>query len=352
MKEALFWEPLEDNKVRCKLCPWNCVLSPGQVGVCRARKNIDGKLYSLNYGKLTGIAIDPIEKKPLFHFWPNSYVLSFGSFGCNFVCPWCQNWEISKARMTERGTLVANGFEYFVEIYTPEEIVNIPGDYQGIAYTYNEPTVFIEFALDVMELARKKNLYNVWVTNGYINREPLEEVVKYLDAANIDVKIFNEERHRRFVGGKLENVLNTILFLKEKKIWIELTHLVIPTVNNKEEEFRRLVDWIYENLGPDTPLHITRYYPAYKFKEPPTPISLLEKFRDIAMEKLNFVYVGNVGYGEDTYCPVCGELLIRRRGMRVVEWNLTKDNRCPKCGAKIPIVGEHVEEKGSRVFFI
>ncbi len=340
MKEARWWERIDEKRIRCNLCPRHCVIEDGKIGFCGARKNINGKLYAITYGKLSSVGIDPIEKKPFFHFWPNSKALSFGSVGCNLACPWCQNWSISKARLINENTAWVEGYTYEVPSYEPEDLF-IDGDYQGVSCTYNEPITFAEFCIDVMKIAKKKGLYTCFVTNGCATPEAWEDIAKYLDAANVDLKIFNEEKYLRYCGVKLSWILDSILLLKEKKVWVEITHLVVTGVNDNEEEFRKLVNWIYENCGPDQVLHITRYYPAYRFANPPTPIETLYKFYKIAKEKLRYVYLGNIGEGEDTYCPGCGKVLIRRRIFGVLEWRL-KDSKCPFCGYKIPLIGKYI----------
>ncbi|HDH07058.1 MAG TPA: AmmeMemoRadiSam system radical SAM enzyme [Thermoproteales archaeon] len=341
MKEALWYEKLSGNRVRCRLCPWNCLLSPGQIGLCLARMNIKGVLYALNYGIVSSIAIDPIEKKPLFHFYPGSPILSISTFGCNHKCPWCQNWEISQTSSSEKlGTK-----------YEPEDIIKIAERYNVpfIAYTYNEPLIWYEFVLDVAKLAKKKNIKNVLVTNGHINPEPLEELLPYIDAANIDIKAFNKDTYLKIIRGKLEAVLATAEEMKSKGVHVETTHLVIPGVNDREEEFKKLVEWQIEKLGEETPLHISRFYPHYKYIDrDPTPIPVLEKFRKIALEEgLKYVYLGNLpGHeGEVTYCPKCGKPVIKRIGFVITEWNLTEDNKCKFCGAKVDIVGKRWGEK-------
>jgi len=335
VREALWYERLGDGRVRCLLCPWRCILEPGQVGVCGVRRCEDGRLVTLIYGLVTSVAIDPIEKKPLFHFYPGAPILSISTVGCNFKCPWCQNWHISQAKP---GEVAAD----YVE---PERIVALMKEYEVpfLAFTYNEPIIWYEYVIDVARLAKKSGGKIVLVTNGHINPAPLEELVKYVDAANVDVKAFSQATYAKYIHGKLDAVLEAIKIMKERGVHVETTYLVIPGINDGEEEFRKMVRWHLEELGPDTPLHISRFYPAYKFTDrPPTPVEKLAKLWELARgEGLRYVYVGNVpGHsGEYTYCPSCGKPVIKRMGFEVFEWNLTEDNRCRFCGAKVALVG-------------
>jgi len=333
--EAMFYDKLEGGMVRCRLCPWNCTLSKGQVGRCRTRKNIDGKLYTLIYGLVSSTAIDPIEKKPLFHFYPGAPIFSISSVGCNFRCPWCQNWEISQASP-----------DNFVGSYmSPERVVELMKHYEVpfLAFTYNEPLIWFEYIYETAKMAKRENFYTVAVTNGHINIEPLSKLMPYLDAANIDVKAFNPETYLKIIGGKLDGVLQAIIEMKRKGVHVETTYLVIPDLNDSEDEFKKMVKWHLDNLGPETPLHISRFFPMYKYSDrSPTPIETIEKLWNIAREEgLYYVYVGNIPWhgGENTYCPHCGKLVIRRIGFDVIEWNLDEENRCKYCGEKVHIVG-------------
>ncbi len=328
---AKHWTKLEDNKVRCELCPHRCVLKEGQVGVCRVRKNIGGKLYTLNYGSVSSIAVDPIEKKPLFHFKPKSEVLSLSTVGCNMHCKHCQNWEISQAGMD---------FPYLKEM-SPEEVMEIARNYEGIAWTYNEPTIWHEFTLDVSKMAKKEGLYTVYVTNGYINEEPLGEIGQYLDAMNIDVKAFTDEFYRKITGARLQPVLDTVERAYKMGIHIELTYLIIPTLNDSQEEIRKFAEWVY-NLSPEIPVHFSRFFPIYKLTDkPPTPLKTMHNAYKIAKDVgLEYVYLGNTWEPEyeSTYCPNCGNLLIERVYYNTKIKGLTKDGRCNRCGKKINIV--------------
>ena len=328
---AKHWTKLEDNKVRCELCPYRCVLKEGQIGVCRVRKNIGGKLYTLNYGSVSSIAVDPIEKKPLFHFKPKSEVLSLSTVGCNMRCKHCQNWEISQAGME---------FPYLREM-SPDEVMKIARNYEGIAWTYNEPTIWHEFTLDVSKMAKKEGLYTVYVTNGYINEEPLREIGQYLDAMNIDVKAFRDEFYRKIAGARLQPVLNTVERAYRMGIHIELTYLIIPDLNDDSKEIRKFAEWVYE-LSPEIPVHFSRFFPMYKLTDkPPTPLKTMHNAYKIAKEVgLEYVYLGNTWEPEyeSTYCPNCGNLLIERVYYNTELKGLTKDGKCKRCGKKINIV--------------
>jgi len=283
VKEALFYEALSDYKVKCLLCPQACIILPEQTGFCRVRQNKQGKLYSLIYAQISSLALDPIEKKPLYHYQPGRYILSLGTRGCNLACPFCQNWSISQSDNVPTQSI------------SSEEIIRQAEQSEsfGIAYTYNEPFVWYEFVLDTAILAKEKGLENVLVTNGYINPEPLEKILAYIDAMNIDLKSIEDEFYRKFCQGRLEPVLTTIKRVHQS-CHIELTNLVIPGLNDQKENFLKLVDWIYENLGPEVPLHFSRYFPCYKMVLPPTPLARLKSAEEIARKKLKYVYLGNV----------------------------------------------------------
>jgi len=327
MREALYYEKEQKGWVRCNLCPHHCHIGPGKVGICRVRKNIEGKLYSLNYGKVSSIALDPIEKKPLYHFHPGKPILSVGSFGCNFRCQFCQNWQI--AQLTEVPAR---------EI-TPEQLVDIAQKQSyniGIAYTYNEPSIWYEYVLECCKLAKKRGLKNVLVTNGFIESEPLEELLPYVDAMNIDVKGYTQDFYKDLVFGNLAAVKNTVE-RAQKSCHIEITTLLIPGRNDKEEEVRALAEWL-SSLSRDIPLHFSCYFPNYKLDLPPTPVETLKKARGLAKLYLNYVYIGNVidEEGNSTYCPKCGEVLIRRSAYRIQKCYLK--GRCENCKSPISIV--------------
>jgi len=335
IREAKYYEKLDKQLVRCLLCPWKCLLDNTQSGLCNVRKNIDGKLYTLIYGLVSSVAIDPIEKKPLFHFYPGAPIFSISSVGCNFKCPWCQNWEISQVSPEK----------FPGEYMSPEDVVKTMKHYKVpfLAFTYNEPIIWYEYMYDTARLTSREGFKNVIVSNGHINIEPLDELIPYIHAANIDVKAFNPSTYLKIIRGKLEAVLDAIVEMKRKKIHVETTYLVIPGLNDTEDELRKMTKWHLDNLGPETPLHLSRFYPMYKYSDKPsTPVETLEKLWSIAKEEgLFYVYIGNVPWhkGENTYCPFCGKLLIRRIGYDILEWNLDEENRCKYCGKKIHIIG-------------
>jgi len=330
MKEALFYEKGEDGKVRCLLCPHHCLIPQGGRGVCGVRENQEGKLYSLVYGKLIAENLDPIEKKPIFHLYPASTSYSIATVGCNLRCLHCQNWEISQWKQGD-----IPGRER-----TPEEVVDMALRWgaRSISYTYTEPVIFMEFALDTAKIAKEKGLKNIFVTNGYAEKRTWEKILPYLDAANIDLKSFSEDFYREICGGRLSPVLESIKFLKVNGVWVEVTTLIIPTKNDSLEELEKIADFIL-SVSDEIPWHITAFYPAYRMLDlPPTPSSILRKTREMALRKgLKFVYTGNIPgeEGENTYCPSCGKLIIGRYGFRVTEINI-KEGRCKFCNAKIP----------------
>lgn len=283
MKEALYREKLSGGVVQCHLCPYNCVIQDGKRGSCGVRINKNGALFTEVYGKATSIALDPIEKKPLYHYHPGEYILSVGTKGCNFHCDFCQNWHI------------AQDINAPTEDITSEEIIKKAKTLNsfGIAYTYNEPFIWYEFVLDTVKLAKVSGLENVLVTNGFVNMAPLEEMLPYIGAMNIDLKSFNDEFYRKVCNGRLQPVLDVIK-RSVKSCHVELTTLLIPTLNDSEGEIKNMVDWIYDNVGPLVPLHLSRYFPCYKMNLPPTPVETLKMAERIAKEKLKYVYLGNV----------------------------------------------------------
>ena len=342
VRPAILWKPVPGKKgwVKCDLCERRCIIAPGRYGACGVRKNIGGKLYTLVYGLLTAMNVDPIEKKPLFHFYPGSAVLSISTVGCNFFCKFCQNWEISQSRL-EKGL--------YGRYVPPEEVVRaaLRAGADGIAYTYNEPTIFLEYVLDVARLAKKHGLFNMMVTNGYATPEAVEEMAPYMDAATVDFKGgANKEFYKKYIGVlDPDRIFDTILAMRDHGMWIEITNLVVPKVGDREEDVRRLARWIVENLGPETPFHLLRFFPHYKMMNfPPTPVETLERLAKAAKDEgLVHVYIGNVpGHPlEHTYCPKCGLRVITRRSVWVTEYKLTSDNRCPRCGYKLNIRGEY-----------
>lgn len=330
-KEALHWEALENKEVRCRLCPWQCRLKPGGKGTCRVRLNEEGQLVSLNYGCCTSYALDPVEKKPLYHFWPGSTIFSVGTMGCNFRCRFCQNWQIAQ------GEPDLNGI-------TPEEATALAQRYArtqncvGLAYTYSEPVVWFEFVVEAARLAREQGLKNVLVTNGFIGEEALDELLPLIDAMNIDVKGFTDDYYLKVCRGKRGPVLRTA----EKArlhCHVELTTLLVTGLNDSEEEIGELVDWVAGSLGTDVPVHFSRYFPNYELDLPPTPVATLIRAREVAREKLQYVYLGNVAgvEGNDTHCPRCGNLVIERKRWSVRLAGLDGRN-CVRCGNKINVI--------------
>lgn len=338
---AKHWELLNGpGYVRCNLCSRRCAIAERGYGVCGVRKNVGGKLYTLVYGLLTAANLDPIEKKPLLHFHPGSAVFSISTPGCNFLCTFCQNWEISQSRL--EGGLYGH-------YAPPERIVKMAVRHgaDGISYTYNEPTVFYELMYDTAVLARKQGLFNTMVTNGYMTPEAIEELAPYMDAATVDFKGGGDpEFYRKFMGvPDPAPIFQALEAMKERGVFIEVTNLVVPRVGDSEEQVRRLAKWIAEHLGDETLLHLLRFYPHYKMAEyPPTEVERLEKLARAAKEEgLKHVYVGNVwGHPlEHTYCPKCGALVVERYGFFIRKWSVTKGGRCPKCEYKLNIVGEY-----------
>jgi pyruvate formate lyase activating enzyme len=335
MREAMFYEKLEDHAVKCGLCPHRCVIQEGRRGICGVRENRGGILYSLVYGRAISSAIDPIEKKPLFHFYPGSDAYSIATVGCNLRCKNCQNYQISQMPK-EIGQI--EGMEI-----SPEKIVeeaNSAGC-KSIAYTYTEPTIWFEYAFDTSILASKRGIKNIFVTNGYITEEALETAGNYIDAANIDLKSMREDFYRENCGGHLQPILDSIRLYKKLGIWIELTTLVIPTLNDSTEELQQIADFIVD-IGEDIPWHVTRFYPHYQLTDlPPTPIETLQKAREIGLESgLRYVYEGNVPGegGENTYCWNCNKMLIRRLGYRILNNEIEK-SKCRFCREEIDGIG-------------
>lgn len=334
IKRALLSEELPNKRVQCNLCERRCKIAPGALGFCKTRKNIGGELHTLVYGDISSISANPIEKKPFYHFWPGSVALTIGTYSCNLTCPWCQNWHISKSPPDPK---LAN-------YISPEEFVaqTLSEHCQGVSISFNEPTVMFEYSLDVFKLARARGLYNTFVTNGYMTLEALRMLCDAgLDALCIDVK-GDAEAVRKYCGGDVEVVWRNVREAKKLGMHVEVVNLVIPGVNNREEQLRELARRHLREAGEETPLHFTAYYPAYKFDAPPTPFATLERAHDIAVsEGIKFVYLGNVPRHryENTYCPKCGELLIERFGLELSRVNL-RNGKCPECRADIPIAGK------------
>ncbi|MFP4646301.1 MAG: AmmeMemoRadiSam system radical SAM enzyme [Candidatus Acetothermia bacterium] len=328
LKEAQYYEQLADGEVLCNLCPHNCNISPSRTGICGVRRNDGGTLHSLNYGKVIAANPDPIEKKPLFHVFPGTSAFSIATAGCNLSCKHCQNAHISQVEGNVRGRDLP-----------PSQVVEAAAraGCEGIAYTYTEPTIFFEYAYDTAEIAADRGLYNVFVTNGYVERGPVMEVSEYLDACNVDLKSFQDRFYRDVTGGSLEPVLDTIRLINELDIWLEITTLIIPGLNDSEEELRDIASFIAD-LDSSVPWHITGFRPAHKMTDRrPTSVEMLRKAKQIGQEEgLRFLYQGNIpGEGESTYCPECGKQLISRYGFRLEEYRI-KEGNCPDCGESVP----------------
>jgi len=328
---ARWWEPATGNKIKCTLCPRYCKIGPGQSGFCYIRQNTDGELITIGYGHPTGFAIDPIEKKPLNHFLPGSEILSFGTAGCNLGCKFCQNWTMSKAKLD---TLSAQSV-------SPEGVValakkhNVP----SIAYTYNDPTIFAEYVVDISRIARVEGIRSVMVTAGYIDKEARKDVYKYVDAANVDLKAFSERFYHKLTFSHLNDILDTLIWLKEEtEVWFEITNLLIPDENDSPEEIQQMCDWILKHLGDSVPLHFTAFHPDFKMRDKsPTPVRTLKKARETAIESgIKYCYLGNVldAPAQSTYCPGCRAVLISR-DWHSVSHNAIAAGRCPHCGTEI-----------------
>jgi pyruvate formate lyase activating enzyme len=330
-KLSPYFTPLEGGEIQCELCPHRCRVAKGKRGICRVRENRDGKYYSLVYGNPCAVHPDPIEKKPFFHVLPGTISYSLATVGCNFQCKFCQNWEISQASPED----------VYSKEFSPEIVVREAKAIRAhsVAYTYVEPTIFYEYMLDISTLVKKSGLLNVYHSNGFINPDPLKNLCKVLDAANVDLKGFTENFYRELCAGELNPVLETLKTLKKEKVHLEITNLIIPTKNDDPSVLREMCLWIRKELGADTPIHFSRFYPLYKLKGlPPTPVSTLEKAREAALSAgLEYVYIGNIpGHpSENTFCPKCKKRIIQRTGYMVGEINM-KDGKCRYCGKPIP----------------
>jgi pyruvate formate lyase activating enzyme len=331
LHEALWWEPEANQRVHCYLCPRHCHIGHGQAGFCFIRANQNGRLYTLGYASPAAIQVDPIEKKPLNHFLPGTRIFSMGTAGCNMGCFFCQNWDISKSHSDQVNS----------RHLPPEEVPVLARKYncRSLAFTYNEPTIWGEYIIDICKAARPLGLKTVMVSNGYITREAFHDIYDHIDAANIDLKAFTENFYGKITLTHLQPVLDTLTWLKrETNVWFEITNLMIPTLNDDPAETRKLADWILANLGPDVPLHFTAFHPDFKLQDkPPTPPETLHRAREIALEAgLHYVYEGNIYSGaSNTYCPQCQKLLVRRSWHNVLE-NHVKVGKCPRCACAIP----------------
>jgi len=328
-KEAYHYSKIGNN-VKCYVCPNGCILENGERSVCRNKVNVNGKLYTLAYGNPCSVHIDPIEKKPLFHFLPTTTSFSIATAGCNFRCLNCQNWTISQSKPED-----TTNYDMM-----PEKVVELALERgcASIAYTYSEPTAFYEYMYDTSKIAKGVGVKNVWVTNGYINEEALKDLCQYIDAANVDLKSFDEQIYNKLNSGMLNPILNTLKVLKNQGVWFEVTNLVVPTWTDDLDMIRDMCKWLKRNVGPDYPLHFSRFHPEYKLKHlPATPVKFLEDARQVAIEEgIKFVYIGNVPnhMAENTYCPKCEEILIERKGYTIVQNNL-QNGVCKFCGEEI-----------------
>ncbi|MBC35712.1 MAG: AmmeMemoRadiSam system radical SAM enzyme [Bacteroidetes bacterium] len=330
MKKAAFFHKIDRKKVQCVLCPHKCVLLPDQKGICQVRKNVKGDLFTENYERLCSVALDPIEKKPLYHYFPGKNILSIGSVGCNLKCKFCQNFEISQSNVDESP---------YLKSYTSEEVIQFARHEQnnvGVAYTYNEPIVFYEYVLETAKHAHENGLKNVFVSNGYINPEPLEKLIPFIDAFSIDLKGFTKAYYEEMCSGNLEDVKKAILQIKEAGKHIELTNLVVTDVNDQESDFYEMIKWIANSLGEETVLHISRYFPMFKFKNLPTSHSKLKILFKIAKQELDHVYIGNMRTDseQNTYCPNCDSLLIKRSAYEVELMGMDQGS-CIKCNTRV-----------------
>ncbi len=331
--EAKYYQKLHDRSVQCELCPHQCIISEGRQGKCRVRTNAKGTLQADNYQAIASVHLDPVEKKPLYHFYPGREVLSLGTVGCNFKCSCCQNFEISQVGV--------DGFAHFLS-YSFDQLVQMAQDKPGnlgIAYTYNEPAVWFEFITQLAPRIQAVGLKNILVSNGYIMPKPLEELLACADAFNIDLKVFDEGIHHSFTGGELAYVKHTLKRIVAAERHLEITHLVIPGINDRMENFQAMIQWIGDSLGDTVPLHLSRYFPRYKAKNETTPVDLLLEMAEYARRYLKFVYVGNAVLDsfQDTYCPGCGTLVIQRSGYRIQLEQLSTRGTCLHCGHQIAV---------------
>lgn len=334
MHEALFYTKLKNQTVRCDLCPWNCALKPGKTGVCKVRSNLNGKLVTHVYNRAAAFGIDPIEKKPLYHFYPGNKIFSIGEVGCNMHCSFCQNHTISQCLASE-----FTGFQKITSAQIVEKALKTPQNI-GIAYTYNEPFTFYEFMLDTAQLAQNRGLKNVVVSNGYINPNPLKEIIPFIDALNVDLKAFSENFYQKQTKAKLQPVLESLKIIANSSSHLEITCLVISGLNDDELEFENMLKWIASELGDEIPLHLSRYFPQYEMSLPSTSINKLELLYDLAKQHLQFVYLGNVNDEKrsSTYCPKCGGLIISRNQYHTIADGINPDKSCKFCGNHIHIV--------------
>jgi len=336
-----YWRLLDDGRIQCEMCPRYCKLHDGQRGLCFVRQNQNQQIVLTSYGRSSGFAIDPIEKKPLNHFYPGSAVFSFGTAGCNLACKFCQNWDISKSR--EMDALTDRAEPYAIAKAASEL------GCLSVAYTYNDPVIFHEYAIDTAIACRERGIKSVAVSAGYVCPEPRAEFYRYMDAANIDLKAFTERFYHKITGGHLQAVLDTLLYIRhETQVWLELTTLIIPGENDSDAEIDAMTHWVVEHLGPTVPMHFTAFHPDWKMRDKPrTPIESLLNARRIAMQNgVRYAYVGNVHDPEadSTYCHHCGQLLIGRDWYQLLDWRLDAQGRCRACGT--PCAGHFAAQPG------
>jgi pyruvate formate lyase activating enzyme len=338
MIESYLYKKLENKNIQCQTCSHKCFILPKKFGICGVRKNIDGKLYALNYGKAISESIDPIEKKPLFHYLPGTHTLSVATVGCNLRCGNCQNWQISQLVKTDKKLLGIG------QDLSPEEIMNdaVKNKCPSISYTYTEPTIFLEYALDTMKLARDKNIKNIWVTNGFMSEETLELIKPYLDAVNVDLKSFDIEFYKKNCGAEIKPILENIRCLKKNNIWVEITTLIIPGISDNKKMLEKIAEFIFNELGSEVPWHISAFSGEISYKMqniPDTPIEKIDQAYNIGKKAgLKYVYAGNVlrSSKENTYCPKCNELAIERIGFYIKRFD--KNGRCGKCGYELNLI--------------
>jgi pyruvate formate lyase activating enzyme len=339
MQEAQLWERLAEGSVQCHLCAHRCTIQPGGHGICQVRENRDGTLVTLVYEQLIAQHVDPIEKKPLFHFYPGTGAYSVATAGCNFRCAWCQNYDISQMPREQHRILG--------QAVSPKQIVEAAraSECRSIAYTYTEPTIFFEYSYDTAVLAQEAHIANVYVTNGYMTAAMLAQLHPYLDAANVDLKAFRDSTYREYIGARLQPVLDTLKLMKQLGIWVEVTTLLIPDLNDDPQELRDAAQFIAEELGPDTPWHLSRFFPTYKLTDvPPTPEATVTRAVEIGKAAgLYYVYGGNSRQSQSTTCHDCGEMLVQRMGYAILKNRVTAESACPACGT--PVAGLGIDSR-------
>jgi len=333
LKEALFYEELKSQDVQCHLCPHECILHLNERGKCQVRKNVEGKLIAENFGLVSSIHLDPIEKKPLYHFYPGAHILSVGSVGCNLSCDFCQNCEISQTTVDQ----YLSG-----QFYEPHELVEMAKEQNeniGIAFTYNEPTIYYEFMIESAREIKKAGLKNVMISNGFIEKEPLNQILPYMDAFNIDLKAFTKKFYKNIAHGRLDPVLNTLKQIKKSGKHLEVTNLIIPSLNDDIRDFTALISWIQDELGSDTVLHLSRYFPAYKSNIQKTSLGLMFNFCEVARQYLDHVYLGNVtgSDSQNTICSGCGKVVISRYGYFIQKNGIDQNGNCIHCNKKVVV---------------